>query len=128
MSIAVEKRIQKLEDELKALKSTYMLSGGAVKTYLSYSQTIEITDWYNDNPLIMKFKSDFGDSKEILVASFFLEQTTLWGDNYNFSQYVMPYEQTGDGTITFKVPLSLGVGSVKIGMVSTVPGTFTRIL
>lgn len=127
MTIATQKRLQCLEGELKALKSTYTISGGNMKTYLSYSDTYTIENYITENPFIIKFTPDYPVDGNIIVASFFIEQSTTSGTADNLSQYAMPIKQTGDGTVTFYIPLLMRVTTIKIGIATTVPGTFTRI-
>lgn len=127
MKTTVEKKLQKLENEIKALKATYMISSGAMKTYLSYSPVFTITDAFEESPIKVKFTAGFGYDKAVLVSSFFIEQTTTSGSILNLSQYAVNYEQSGDGTVIFEIPLLVYVSTVKVGIASTVPGTFTRI-
>ena len=122
----LEKRISQLENEIKALKSTYMISGGAMKTYLSYSAVYTITDVFAEDPVRIKFRPSFGGSKDNLVSSFFVEQTYISGYSANFSQYAVMTKQD-DGSVIFRIPLMWSVSTIRIGVASTVPGTFTRI-
>lgn len=124
--ISAEKRLQELENEIKALKATYTISGGAMKTYLSYSDEYVITDIITESPFKIKFVSQYSDTKDILVTSFFVSQTS--GEfEYNLSQWSVIVEQSGDGTVTFEIPLLIAVDTVRVGVASTVPGTFTRV-
>ena len=127
MTITAEKKLQRLEDELKGLKATYMISGGNMKIYFPYSDVYTIVDVFDENPFRVKFTSSFGGSKDILIASFIVEQTTTGGDNINLSQYAITQEQTGNGTVTFEIPLLWRVSTIRVGIVGTVPGTFTRL-
>ena len=126
--IRTEKWLQRLEDELKAIKATYTIYGGAMKTYLSYSDRYTINDVFGESPLVLKFTPSFGSNEYINVASFTIEQTITGSDStINLSEYTIISEQHGDGTVTFKIPLLVMVDTVRVGIASTVPGTFTRI-
>lgn len=126
MIIDTEKRLQHLENEIKALKSTYTISAGAMKTYLSYSDTYIINDILTESPFILKFTSDYGVEQDILISSFLIEETSS-GTNYNLSEYAITLEQNGDGTVTFEIPLILSVDTIRVAIASTVPGTFARM-
>lgn len=128
MIIDTEKKLQELENEIKALKATYTISGGAIKTYLTYSDTYTITDVLVESPLVLKFTSLFGGNDDVLVTSFFIEQTSQSGNVINFSQYCLMQEQKQDGTVTIEIPLLSTVNTVRVGLTSSVPGTFTRIV
>lgn len=126
MSLNTEKRISQLENELKALKSTYMISGGSMKTYLSYSPVYTITDIVAEDPVRIRFTPSFGNGKDNLVSSFFVEQTYSSGYSANFSQYAVMTKEN-DGSIIFRIPLAWSVSTLRVGIASTIPGTFTRI-
>ena len=128
MNFNNEKWLQKIENELKALKATYTIYSGAMKTYISHSDTYTITDVFAESPLLLKFTPSFTSNKYITVASFIIEETTdKSSDPINLSEYVITQEQTGDGTVTFEVPLLVSVETVRVSIASAVPGTFTRI-
>lgn len=123
----LEKKLQRLENELKALKATYTISGGAMKTYLSFSEKYTILDVYEESPFRVKFTSSYPSSDNILVTSFFVTQTSTSGTAYNLSQWSTILKQDGDGTLIIEIPLVVSVDSIRVGIASTVPGTFTRI-
>lgn len=122
MGITTEKRLAKLEDEIKALKSTYTIYGGLVKTYLSMSQWFDVGDVNQE----FRFKADFVNSGKILVASAKIEIMNSNGTIYSFPNHVLMYPQSGDGSIIIRFP-GLGIKN-RLTIVSTSPGTFTKIL
>lgn len=123
MAINTEKKIKQLESELIALKSTYSIYGGNMKLYTSYSDTYDVAGAVVD--MRIKFTPDFVQSGNILIGSIYYENTTEEGVSYNFSNYAYPEIQNGDGTVIIRFPV-IG-GTARIGLVSTSPGTFTRI-
>lgn len=127
MIIDTEKKLQHLENEIKAIKSTYTISAGAMKTYMTYSQVYTINDILTESPFKIKFTSDYGNSQDILVSSFLIEQTAS-GSVYNLSEYAVIQEQTGDGTVTIEIPLLISVNTIRVAIASTVPGAFTRLV
>ena len=123
MAVNTERKIKKLEDELKALKATYTISGGLVKTYRSASPTYNLPD-----ELIkvrIKFTPDYVSNQRILVSSIFVEVQNDYGSTFNFTQYSYCEIQSGDGSVVINVP-GLG-GTVRVEIAATSPGTFTRI-
>lgn len=128
MIIDTEKKLQELENEIKALKATYTISGGAIKTYFTYSETYTIIDVLVESPVVLKFTSLYGGDRSILITSFFVQQTTKSGNDINLSQYCLIQEQKQDGTVTIEIPLLSTVDAVRVGLTSSVPGTFTRIV
>lgn len=125
MIVDAEKKLQALENEIKALKAIYTISGGNMKTFLSYSDVYTINDEIAESPIKIKFKADYGDGN-ILVTSFFVEQTAE-NFTYNLSQWSIALEQTEDGAVVFEIPLIVAVDTIQVGIATTVPGTFTRI-
>lgn len=123
MAVSTEKRLRKLEDELKALKATYNISGGLVKTYRSSSPTYNLPD-----ELIrvrIKFTPTYTSDQRILVSSVFVEVINEYGSIFNFSPYAYCEIQSGDGSVVISVP-GIG-GTVRVEVASTSPGTFTRL-
>lgn len=126
MGLNTETRIQKLENEVKALKATYMLSGGLMRVYESISPVYSFSI-ITDPPIIIKFTSDFVTSQPILVASVVVVEELSNGITGNYSAYTVTQIQSGDGNIIIQPAFTIGTISVQIKLVATSPGTFTRI-
>lgn len=119
MAIKTEQRIRQLEDEIKALKATYSVYGGAMQVYLSASPV------YDAGGTILtakiKFTPDIKPKGNLFVASI---RCDVRGDNF-LSSYAIPAVQDGSGDIIIQVPIPGGQFSVSL--VATSPGTFTRL-
>lgn len=127
MAINIEKRIQILEDELKALKATYSIYGGAMKTYQSVSQSFSWTlSWPVVIPVV-RFTSDWERNKNILVASVNVEMRDENG-NIIFSPPELALDiQNKTGSIDIHILPNIDMKTFRVTLYSTSPGTFTRI-
>jgi hypothetical protein len=69
MAINTEQRIKALEDELKALKATYTVYGGLVKSYIT------TFSWTNNSgeirPLKVRFRPDYGNGKTMIFGFYY---------------------------------------------------------
>lgn len=119
MGVSTEKRIKQLEDDIKALKATYSVYGGAMRLYLSNSPVYDA----GDNVILakIKFTPDWISEKNIFVSSIRCEVD----DDSFLSSYGILDVQDGSGSVIIKIPVP--GGKFSIGLVSTSPGTFTRI-
>lgn len=126
MAVNIEIRIQKLEDELKALKATYALSGGLMKVYESISPVYSFTP-NPGYPPIIKFSSNFITNQPLLIASIAVEEGVTGGGTRDMSAYTTTHIQTGDGSIYIWPAYMLVTTSIQIKLITTSPGTFTRI-
>lgn len=119
MTINLEKKITQLEDEIKALKATYSVYGGAMQAYLSVSPT------YDAGTLItnarVKFTPDIRPRGNLLVSSI---RCDVAGDNF-LSSYAVVDVQDGSGSIIIQAPIP--GGQFSFSLVTTSPGTFTRL-
>lgn len=121
MGVNIEKRITKLEQEIKALKATYSIYGGLMKTY--------ITSGYWESPsatwnFCIRFIPDYPTDKNIIISSMRLE-ATIDGQQISYNDNYISI-QNGEGY----VDLNFGIivdESIFIQIAATVPGTFTRI-
>lgn len=122
MGLTCEQKLAKLEQETKALKATYSIYGGRMKTYMS-SGKWSLTDWTLN--FAVKFKPDFETGENILISSLHFKvysngREEVWNDNFVSIQ-------NGSGEVilnTGPVPQDC---EIEIFVASTVPGTFTRI-
>lgn len=122
MGIATEKRLKKIEDMLQELKATYMISGGSMKLYESVSPVFTNSQSFR---VRIKFTPNYNVTEDIIVSSIFYEFVDSSNISYNFSQYAFIEPQDNNSYIVFNVPALSGTLRLKI--ISTVPGTFTRI-
>ena len=123
MAISTEKKIKQLEDELLSLKATYSIYGGNMKLYTSYSDVYDLGSQVVI--LRLKFTPDFAPSGTIIIGSIHYVNSTGEGDSYNLSNYAYSEIQDGSGSVVIRMPV-VG-GTAQISLVSTSPGTFTRI-
>jgi len=127
MAIDTEKRIQILEDELKALKATYSIYGGAMKTYQSISQSFSWSWSLPEIIPVVRFTSDWERNKNILVASVNVEMRDENG-NVIFSPPELSLDiQNKNGSIDIHILPNIDMKSFRVALYSTSPGTFTRI-
>ena len=123
MAINTEKEIKQLENELLALKATYSIYGGNMKLYTTYSDIYDVGSQVIN--LRLKFTPDFVMSGNTLIGSIHYINTNSSGEPYNLSNYAYPEIQDGSGSVIIRMPV-VG-GTAQVSLVSTSPGTFTRI-
>lgn len=126
MAINTEKRLKKLEDEIKALKASYAIYGGLVMTYITQSQ------YYMINPreeptAAFRFQSSASYTDNILVASVCVEQTSTTGRNATWNQFTLIDIQNNDGSVIIRPQYGISATSIRVTVVSTTPGTITKI-
>lgn len=121
MAINTEKRIKELEDELRALKAVYNISGGAMKTYISTSQTFTVQSTsFNAR---VKFTPEYKPEGNLLISSIRCYDYRL-GNNF-LTQYVITQIQDGSGSVIIQFPVITNSFSVSLASIS--PGTFTLV-
>lgn len=121
MGVMAEQKIMNLEDDLKSLKATYSISGGLMKLYESISGVYSSSS----DELRIQFTPNYSNPDGVIVASIYYEFKDENNVVYNFSQYVYIEPETGDGNIVFRMPMLGGTAQLKV--ISTSPGTFTRL-
>lgn len=119
MAIKAEQKIAKLENEIQALKATYSVYGGAMLSYMSTSPTYDAGESVINARV--RFTPDIRPRGKLLVASI---RCDIDNDNF-FSSYAVPAVQDGSGSIIIQAPIPGGTFS--FSLVSTSPGTFTRL-
>lgn len=119
MGLSSEKKLRHLEDELKALKATYSVYGGAMLSYLSVSPTYDAGGSVLTAKI--KFTPDIKPIGPLLVSSI---RCDLSGNNF-LSSYATVAVQDGSGSVIIQVPIVGGTFSISI--TTTSPGTFTRL-
>ena len=119
MAIDTEKKIRQLEDEIKALKATYSVYGGAMQVYLSNSPVYDIGGHIIQTRV--KFTPDHKPKGKLLVSSV---RCTVDDNNY-LSSYGVLDVQDGSGSVVIQLPV-IG-GKFSVGIVTTSTGTFTRL-
>lgn len=124
MAIELEKRLFELENEIKALKATYTVYGGSVKSYLN------TFSWTNDGnsvvDLKVKFRPDYHiGSNNTLVFGFYyssIRNGIVEPLNDGFISI-----QDGSGDIIINIAFLIDELTVNLTLLTSVPGTFTRI-
>lgn len=127
MGLDLEKRIQNLENELKALKATYSVYGGAMKTYASISPTYSWSWTIPPVIPVVRFTSDWVRDKNILVASVNVE---MWDENGVLIRSPVELSldiQNKNGSVDIHLLPDPLMETFRISLYSTSPGTFTRI-
>ena len=123
MGLTTEKKLKSLEDEIKALKAAYKIYGGAMRLYESISPDISV-----EGALFMKirFTPDYNTGADFVIASarYFYKDVNQPPTDLTNRLYFLP--QDGDNSITMVIP-ALFDGEVQVSVMSTVPGTFTRV-
>ncbi len=127
MAVNLEKRIQILEDQLKALKATYSVYGGAMKIYGSTSQSFSWSWSIPEVIPVVRFTSNWETNKNILVASVYVEMKDENG-NLIYSPPELSLDiQNKTGSVDIHILPNTNMKSFKVTLYSTSLGTFTRI-
>lgn len=126
----LEKRLSKIEADLKSLKAAYQTSGTNVRLYVS-KQSFNVTIPAGSSALVkIKFVPNFGRGK-VIMANLVGKVTRISGAHSFFSSYQQTQDGSGDVVIAFPfIDYSSGQPtSVRLDVVAsaTSPGTFTRI-
>lgn len=124
MAVKLEQKLTALEDEVIALKSTYTIYGGLVKSYMNtYS-------WTNNTGQIaslkVRFRPDYlrGEGKT-LVFGFYYSATK--------NNVVEPLDdgfisiQDDSGDVILNIAFLFSDYTVNLTLFTSVPGTFTRL-
>lgn len=123
MGVNLEQRLTKLEDEIKALKSSYTIYGGLVRSYANhYSVDIPAGQYIS---VRVRFAPNYATNDKILVFGFY----------YNIS-HNGNIESLDDGYIDVQgsnseviINVSTITGStLNLTLITPMPGTFTRIM
>lgn len=124
MGITTEKRLFRLEEELKALKATYTISGGRIKLYESVSPVFTISQDYLTSETVIRFTPNYSSVDHMIIPSIYYEFVDENGASYNFSNYVR-IEPQNNNFVLLHMP-TFG-GTVQLKIISNIPGTFTLI-
>ena len=120
---SVESRLSKIDRELKALKSVYMVAGGNINLVVQKSQTFTINATSN-TPFKIKFTPNKGQPYTITTL-----QPLSSSDSFIYSN--RGYEnvpQTGDGSVIIQLGThSTGTVTVQIVAIGTSSGTFSVV-
>lgn len=124
MAIELEKRLFELENEIKALKATYTIYGGLVKSYLN------TFSWTNDSNISVDLKIKFHPNYHLGVGN-----TLVFGFYYSAVWYSVEESlddgyisiQDGSGDIIINLSHMFEGLTVNLTLLTSVPGTFTRI-
>lgn len=123
MAVKLEQKLAALEDEVIALKSTYTIYGGLVKSYMntySWTNNTEISS------LKVRFRPDYlrGEGKT-LVFGFYYSATK--------NNIVEPLDdgfisiQDDSGDVILNIAFLFSGYTVNLALFTSVPGTFTRL-
>lgn len=126
MAVNLEKRIQILSDELKALKAIYSVYGGAMKIYGSTSSNYS-WHWTETYLPVVRFTSSWETNKNILVASITTEMWDSNGDLIYSPPEITLDIQNKTGSVDIHLLPNINMTKFRITLYSTSPGTFTRI-
>lgn len=124
MAITTEKRLFALEEELKALKAMYKISGGTMNLYESVSPEFSIGPDDVSLSTIIRFTPNYSDVQHLIVPSLYYEFIDDEGNKYNLSNYAV-MTSSGANYLTISVPTF--EGTIQLKIISNIPGTFTRI-
>lgn len=127
---ALEKRLQKLENDIKDLKATYTIAGGNVKMYITKA-TFNVTVSSNTTKQVL-FTPTYGVGQEIMAtmsgkASYVSGSVfvTCWGAHQQI--------QDGSGNVILEFPFVnyYGTGtntySLEVVVSATTPGTLSLV-
>jgi len=126
MAVNTEKKLKKLEDEIKALKASYSVYGGLVMTYTTQSQYYEIIP-LQEPTAAFKFQSSASNDENILVTSVCVEQVSSTGRMATWNQYSLIDIQHNDGSVIIRPTYGVAATSIRVTVTTTAPGTITKI-
>ena len=120
MNISIEQRLAKLENEVKALKSVYAISGSAIETKLS---TDTITTDPNIPDVRIKFTPNSGSGQNVTIYSVYVYE--LSGEDWNnIPVYLLPQDT---GEIIANLPSATPGNTYRIEITASVSGTFSQV-
>lgn len=122
MAIKSEQRLSSIENKIKELKATYTIYGGMIKSYQSVSPIYETE---GRAEVVIRFTPDFMQSEIILSSIYYELIYGITGERVNFTNYVYIEPQDSENYVNIRIPVF--VGTVRISVVGTSPGTFTRV-
>ena len=123
MAVTIEKRLFMLEEELKALKATSTISGGMMKLYESISPVFNI-DPDDISPTIVCFTPNYSSVDNMIISSTYYEFRDENNEAYDFTKYVKIIPPTNNYLL---LSMPVLVGTIRLKIISNIPGTFTRI-
>lgn len=122
MGMTVEKRLRKLEDELKAMKVCYDTAGSLVTMYVQKMEQFTVgggSGWHN---VTVRFTPKYGIGHNNLITLVAIVDSNTY--------YVAPFTvnpQNGSGSVEITVYELLETQKVEIIASGTSLGTFTRL-
>lgn len=120
MNISLEQRIARLENEVKALKAIYAISGSAIETKLS---TATITTDPALPDVRIKFTPNSGSGQNVTIYSVYTYEQS--GDDWNsIPVYLLPQES---GEIIANLPSATPGNTYRIEITASVTGTFSQV-
>jgi len=117
-----EKRVKKLEDEVKAMKACYNTAGSLVKMYVTQMGEITTGGGAGWIDMVIRFTPTYGQGHNNLISLVPIVDRNTY--------YIAPYAVTPqDGSGAVDITIFSLVSSQKVDVIAsgTSPGTFTRI-
>ena len=123
MAVKLEQKLAALEDEVVALKSTYAIYGGLVKSYMntfSWTNDIDIAS------LRVRFRPNYlrGEGKT-LVFGFYYSVTKNGVVESLDDGFISIQDDSGD--VILNIAFLFSGYTVNLALFPSVPGTFTRL-
>lgn len=123
----LEKKLTELEDNLKALKATYSISGGLARMYVQ-KDTMPATGVDARHHLVrLKFTPRYGMGQNNLISFFVTLSAVYYGIVSEMMANFVVKPQSGNGEIILEIYNVMEGETIKIITAGTSPGTFTRI-
>lgn len=122
MAITTERRIAKLEQEIKALKATYSIYGGMMRTYTTSGHFYQTEATRN---FVVRFTPQYATGKNTILASLLVKYTRQGVEDIFDDGYVSI--QDGSGELLIHCGWVFDNSDVYIQIATTVPGTLTKV-
>lgn len=120
MAPNIEQRLSRIENELKALKSVYVISGSSIETYLS-SEEIQTSVSVED--VKIKFTPDYGNPNPPVYSVYaYGLSDEEW---VSVPVYISPQDENNE--IILILPDATPGETYKVELTAPAPGTFSQI-
>lgn len=117
-----EKRLKKIEDELKAMKACYNTAGSLVKMYVTKMGAITTGGGAGLHNMVIRFTPAYGMGQINLITLVAIVDSNTY--------YVAPFAttpQSGSGVVDITIFDLVATQKVEVIASGTSPGTFMRI-
>lgn len=122
VNTTTEKRIKKIEDELKAMKACYNTAGSLVKMYVTKMGAITTGGGAGLHNMVIRFIPTYGMGQINLITLVAIVDSNTY--------YVAPFAttpQSGSGAVDITIFDLVATQKVEVIASGTSPGTFMRI-